>query len=365
MSKKFEADDEIEFEEELEPIKPQEIMTDPDMVRVGDGLYLSKDRTALWLVTSNKPEIHVPAGVTHIVDYAFFWVRKTVESVELPMGTQMIGTRAFYSCKKLARVNFPASLREINFETFGGCSSLKSVVLPEGLRTVAMCAFATCTSLKSVSLPKGLIEIEDYAFSDCPQLEKVEFPDSLKRIGPGAFMACERLVSIMLPAQVETVGWSTAFGFDQPGQGLGSSHALKKIRVAPGNKSLRQDSQGMIMDSQGKRVVYVPKDADTIRVPSGVEEIGEAAFMACRGLMTVTFPDTLARIGDFAFYNCISLNDVWLPASIRWIGQSAFQIAVRIGGDAPQSDAGTAAKARNTDDFFGLEPPDGPEGPNA
>jgi uncharacterized repeat protein (TIGR02543 family) len=62
----------------------------------------------------------------------------------------------------------------------------------------------------------------------------------------------------------------------------------------------------------------------SIRLPSGINSIGNYAFFNCNGLTSVTLPAGLASIGDYAFYNCSGLTSVTLPVGLTSIGSRAF-----------------------------------------
>ena len=56
-----------------------------------------------------------------------------------------------------------------------------------------------------------------------------------------------------------------------------------------------------------------------------VDSIGEWAFNACSGLMSVKLPEKLRVIGRLAFVDCYGLTSISFPASLKVIGDGAFQ----------------------------------------
>lgn len=62
----------------------------------------------------------------------------------------------------------------------------------------------------------------------------------------------------------------------------------------------------------------------SVKLPSTLKSIGEAAFTGCLKLSNVEWPSTLDSIGDYAFAGCTSLVSVTLPASVRVVGKGAF-----------------------------------------
>ena len=57
---------------------------------------------------------------------------------------------------------------------------------------------------------------------------------------------------------------------------------------------------------------------------SGLETIGENAFLECKNLSEVELNEGLQSIGQMAFCMCKTLNFVYIPESIEEIGTAAF-----------------------------------------
>ena len=55
-----------------------------------------------------------------------------------------------------------------------------------------------------------------------------------------------------------------------------------------------------------------------------VDSIGEWAFNACSGVMSVKLPEKLRVIGRLAFVDCYGLTSISFPASLKVIGDGAF-----------------------------------------
>ena len=62
----------------------------------------------------------------------------------------------------------------------------------------------------------------------------------------------------------------------------------------------------------------------SVRMGSGIEEIGDAAFYACVALTEVTVPGNATRIGDMAFYGCSALERITLLEGVKRIEYRAF-----------------------------------------
>lgn len=165
-----------------------------------------------------------------------------------------IGTSAFEGCTSLTTVNIPKFITKIAPRTFKDCRSLKSIELPYGLEVIGASAFegsgletivipetviklgtasadlnisggkdeggkdrkgdisfklgsvfANCTALKSVVFEGADVEIYSDMFSGCTSLTSVTFANGWTTIADGMFRGCTSL-NIEIPATVETMG---------------------------------------------------------------------------------------------------------------------------------------------------------------
>lgn len=71
-------------------------------------------------------------------------------------------------------------------------------------------------------------------------------------------------------------------------------------------------------------VCIIPKTAEYESETYKVTSIGDAAFMGCRGLLSVEIPNSVITIGEGAFSHCIGLTSIVIPNSVRSIGSFAF-----------------------------------------
>ena len=70
--------------------------------------------------------------------------------------------------------------------------------------------------------------------------------------------------------------------------------------------------------------IVIPESVEYNGSTYSVTSIGEAAFMCCFSLNSITIPNSVTSIGSCAFYYCNSLTAVTIPNSVTSIGQSAF-----------------------------------------
>lgn len=73
---------------------------------------------------------------------------------------------------------------------------------------------------------------------------------------------------------------------------------------------------------------FFGSDIEEIEIPSGVEEIGDSAFMWCSNLRKLKLNEGLVSIGDYAFERCDTLIEPFtLPSTVKRIGSFAFGYA--------------------------------------
>ena len=241
-------------------------------IEVG-GLYYStkSDGTAtvrapLSSETMPSGDIVIPASISYdgkdykvigIDDNAFAYGYE-ITGLEIEEGIETIGKNAFFNCSGLTELSFPASVTEIGDYAFNSCTNVTNITFPTGLK-VAGPIFQSCLNLTNVSFSWKCVVTElNGTFQDCRVLASVSIPNSVVTITNGAFQDCKSLAEVKFSSNnnLRTIGdW--AFN---------------------GNKFT------------------------TLKIPEGVEEIGEMSLGAMNGdwntnktMTSVTLPSTLKK----------------------------------------------------------------------
>ena len=141
-----------------------------------NGIIFNKNCTNLLLYPAGKKDstYEVPAGVTSIGEYAFYYC-SSLTSVTIPKGVTQIGECAFEGCSGLTSVTIPKGVTSINGGAFFGCSSLTSVMIPESVTSIGAWAFVRCASLTSITIPESVTSIGRSAFESCGRLTNVYY----------------------------------------------------------------------------------------------------------------------------------------------------------------------------------------------
>lgn len=139
---------------------------------------------------------------------------------------------------------------------------------------------------------QGAVDVPDAAYAKRYDLREVKFSPELKRIGACAFADCEMLCYGQEGLRLPT-------GLESIGDG-----------AYAGCSSIRE-----------------------VEIPSTVTNLGAWAFARCSALRHVTLPSGTSEIPDGFFYrnnNETGLEDVVIPAKVRRIGKYAFASNVRL-----------------------------------
>lgn len=66
------------------------------------------------------------------------------------------------------------------------------------------------------------------------------------------------------------------------------------------------------------------RQLQSVRIPDGVEIIGDEAFSGCAGLDSIELPGSVTEIGTEAFFGCSSLSSLRLSEGLETVGRAAF-----------------------------------------
>ena len=249
-------------------------------VLLGDGLEAIGFNCFFF---QSLEEIVIPGSVKHIKYGAFYscqrlrrvvftgdgletiegdaFMHSGIESFAAPASLKRIGSAAFFDCKNLKHADFGAcTLRSGGDDFFSARvfknSGLESIVLPRALRVIKERTFLNCENLKSVIFGESpmLEEIGVKAFFNCA-LESFSAPPQLKKIGVLAFGMCNALRSFRMNAAIQEMDflcfWRTV---------ITSLNIPSRVRKTPKQLGLDQ------------------KDSDVLRLPDGLEVVGEKWF---------------------------------------------------------------------------------------
>lgn len=192
---------------------------------------------------------------------------------------------------------------------YGNSSSIKSVVIDDGVTSIDEYAFYNCSSLKSITIPDSVTSIGSYAFYGCSSLKSVTIPDSVTDIGKHAFYYCNSLTSVTIPDSVTSIGDAAFLGCrSMTGVYISDIAAWCGIYFDHYSNPLLNHSNPLYY---AKNLYLNGNLVTDLVIPDSVTGIGDAAFIDCSSLESVTIPNSVTRIYKYAFNGCTSLTDVY------------------------------------------------------
>lgn len=247
-----------------------------------NGVLFNKNMTTLIRCPLKRAGVYeVPAGVTAIEDYAFYWCTDLTEII-IPSSVTSIGSDAFEWCFRLSHItvaeNNPAY-----------ASSRDGVLFNKGM---TMLIKSPETKAGVYNIPTGVAAIECRAFENCHNLTGIAIPDSVTSVGECAFYWCS---------------------------------GLTDITVAAGNPAYTSEDGVLLSKDKTILVAYPGGRSGSYTIPDGVTAIGDYAFPVCESLSNITIPIGVTTLGHRSFYWCESLTSVTIPTSVTRIGAGAFE----------------------------------------
>ncbi len=279
---------------------------------VNDGVLFSKDQTKLIAFPGGYPHKHyrVPHGTKIIGEGAFS--ASLIESIEFPDTLIEIEGWSFQFCENLQRLVIPPSVQIIGELAFRQCKKLKSLTLPNSISVLPKQVFGGCKNLIEVEIPPSVKTIEAYAFGGSKNLETVILHDGLEELN--GFEYCPNLKHIRIPKTTRIIHAPIFTGCT----------SLKKIDIDPQNPYFIE-IEGMLLTRDKTKLLEVPfSENHSVKIPEGVETIGDFCFQELIHLETVQIPSTLRIIGHRAFEGCTNLKNIDLPKTIESIDYRAF-----------------------------------------
>ena len=190
----------------------------------------------------NFESITMPASVTYCGYYAFgaCYNLQKVHITDLSAwcnidfkhdANPLNGSDIYIGENRIVDLVIPSDVTKIKANTFGGCRSIESVSIHSGIEIIESQAFIACSNLKrfysepefgdglsliingrlvsyalncgvsEYTIPEGVIYIDDSAFAVCYTLNKITIPESVQNIAQSAFAWCGNLSEVYCMAQ--------------------------------------------------------------------------------------------------------------------------------------------------------------------
>lgn len=174
------------------------------------------------------------------------------------------------------------------------------------------------TKITSVKIPSTVKDIEKLAFFGCTSLSSIEIPKSVSEIDENVFENTPWLTNQRNSNPLVVVNGILIDGRDASGD-----------IVIPDNVTIIGDSAFAYIDLEHKYQYGNGVSITSVKIPEGVNKIGENAFGNSPNLTHVEIPFTVTEIGAFAFSACTV--EIEVPNKAVKIGERAFSKNPKIG----------------------------------
>jgi len=316
----------------------------------------------------------INSGVTDISNNAFLNCTPFTGNLTIPNTVTKIGTSAFSGCTRLTgSLSIPIGITVSNATSFSGCG-FNSVYITKSINPLNTTVTSTFQylnsgiSASSLNIYDGASAISASAFSGCSNFTGPLTLTGGLTIGTGAFSSC-KFSAVNIPFSVNNSYNYIGSSYTNLSGGLLNS----ALNIANGITDISANAfngcSGFTGDPSGNFALYssirtigasafsgCSGFSRTLSIPSGMQLIGNNAFLSCRftGLViytndthppitdgfvisstynnlkdlsncTLTVGNGIVDISDNAFLNCSGfIGNLTLYSSITIVGQNAF-----------------------------------------
>lgn len=324
--------------------------TGVESVSIPNSVTTIKDHAFIFAENSNLTQLHLPASVVNLSDWALstrtlekvtvdpenpkfvndefgvLYDKNFTELIYYPHnskqtsysvreGVKKMGLYAFTYCPNIKTIILPSTLSELKREYVAEIENLEKYVVSEKndyfstdengiLFDKDKTKLISCPIKSPVTeydIPDTVKTIYGGAFRRSANLKKINIPEGVEVIGTDAFRECSNLESVTIPESVSEIGGS-AF----------SGSGVKKA-VVPG----KLDRFHHDVFSQCQRL-------EEVVLGEGITVIPFQTFNLCTNLKKVTLPDSLIEIQGGAFKDCEKLTEITIGKNVKTIESEAF-----------------------------------------
>lgn len=242
------------------------------------------------------------------------------EGVEVISSNNMIG-----SCESLETIQLPSTLKKLKEPAiFSEAKSLKSITLPEGIEIMEGSTFRDCTSLESITLPKSITSIKSFMFSGCSSLKTISFQGDITEVGNRAFSGCTKLTTLPDLTKLTSIGDSAFENCTSLTGEIDLSHVSVIDYGAFSGCTNISGTVDLSNITEIKGTIFQNTGITGVIFNDTLTEIGSSAFNNTK-LTSVTLPKMLKSIGNSAFANTAALSGrLEIPDSVTSLGEKAF-----------------------------------------
>lgn len=252
-------------------------------------------------------------------------------------GVTSIKDRGFALAKRFTRMVLPDNVCTMGVQAFKGCSTMKNITLSRGLSRINEGTFSGCTALASIFLPQQIDSISNNVFYNCQAMRTVVFEEKEGdyRLGyttspkGGLFTTAYSLDSVYVGGRLkyrtsEDACYSPFYhGATIRAVRFTDNEIRIYNREFAGCAKLENIYMGSGIESVGDSAFMECVALQHVKLGTGVKSLGQHSFHGCQAVTDIDLSNVVT-IHDNSFQNCYSLPVIRLPQSTTRVGNLTF-----------------------------------------
>jgi hypothetical protein len=249
---------------------------------------------------------------------------KHIAALLVFIGLLAVGRAESWSFFNYAETN--GSVTITKYTGIYGSVDVPETIMGKPVTSIADAAFSSNATLTNISIPTNVVTIGQAAFNGCVSLKTITVaPDNWAYTSiDGALYLKNQTFLVKCPE-----GWVGSFTIPQFVYNIGEfafvgCRGLTAIMVAPGNPAYASIDGVLLSKNLTLLFVCPAGKTGSYAITNKVTQILQSAFSGCAGLTSITIPNSVTAITSNAFHACSGLTHITLPGSITDIENSAF-----------------------------------------